>query len=599
MTALGEMERASRPAVSGQEAIPWRALISIAVIMILGAAAAIGPRLVSGPFLASFVEARLCPELRVECEVTGPIHVRLLPYPVIDARGVKLAAPERRLSVSADHVVAELRVLPLLFGRASVDHLALADAAIEIAAPSGGMGLFASADGAGTALVDAVIAADRQGDRLSRVDLDRTRILLRSETGRHDVAMEAVSGVAAWPQSGGELFAHLGGVVAGEATYLQIIGPRLADLTRTEGSSLAVAATFGENRLSYRGRIVKARDLVVAGTVEVELPSAKRFVRPLHDVRWPSWLPDAALHIFGQTFVTGRGIDFENADFAIGRSRFSGGMSLRATPDGRPSLSGTVATPLIELDDLSLLRRRDIVLPSFGRPPDLDLRMSARRVLIAGKSVDAVAAGLILAGRRLDLTVSQGAADDTSTRLHLVATPDEEGVAVKAQASSENVDIGSVLSGFSTRPALTGSGSFSISLEGRGADLPRLERSLSGKASLQMNKGTLELAFEGEPTASIAETGSGTEGPRAGLSRRFSEANFAGIAERGVLSLTEGRIGEGANRVLVDGKLDLAERHIDLSFGASGGTPADQPWRLRVTGPWSAPVLWREAQPRR
>ncbi len=149
---------------------------------------------------------------------------------------------------------------------------------------------------------------------------------------------------------------------------------------------------------------------MAAGALEALLPSMERVAKPLRSLKWPSWLPDAQLHVLSQAFVTARGVDFENAEFTVGRSRFSGGMSLRITPDGRPSLSGTIATPLIELGALSFPRPEDVALPSFGRLPDLDLRMSARRVELGGASIDAVAAGLILADRRLDLTITQSAA---------------------------------------------------------------------------------------------------------------------------------------------------------------------------------------------
>ncbi len=597
MTTFGETARMPRRAIVGREAMPWRPLVSLALLALLAAIGLIGPRLIGRPFLVSLIETRLCPELRIECRVAGPLHVRLLPYPVIEAEGVTLVAPERKLAASAVGVVAELRALPLLLGRISIDHLDLSRASIDIAAPPGGMRLFASADGAGTALMDAVIAADRQGDRLTRISLDQSRIQLRSESGRHDVVAEQLSGIAAWPQGGGELFAHFSGFVAGEAADLRVEGPDLSDLTHTEGSPLSVRMIFGENRLSYRGRLVKAPDLVAAGVLDAASPSAKRLVKTLRGLKWPSWLPDAGLHIAGGAFVTARGIDFENADFAIWRSRFSGGMSLRMAADGRPSLSGTVATPLMELGDLSFLRPEEIALPSFGRLPDLDLRMSARRIELGGRSIDAVAAGLIVADRRLDLTLSQSSSDETGAKLHLVATPDEEGVTVKLQASSEMLDVGTFLSGFSIDSGLTGMGGFTLSLEGHGEDLARLERSLAGKASRQMKKGALSIGLGADPPSIVPADGvpggpqpSAAAGP---MSRRFSEASFSAVAEHGVLALTQGRIGEGAGRIVVGGKLDLADRSVDLSLASAGEASAEPAWRLRVTGPWSAPKSWR------
>jgi AsmA protein len=490
--------------------------------------------------------------------------------------------------------VAELRALPLLAGRVSIDHLNLSRAEIDIVAPPGGMRLFASADGAGSALVDAIAAADRLGDRLTRIGLDRSRLVIRSKASNRSLVVEGVSALAAWPQGGGDLFAHFTGSIAGEATELRVEGPSLAELTRTEGSPISVNAVLGENWLSYRGRLVKAPDLVAAGTMEANLPSAKRLFSPLGALSWPSWLPDTAFHVRGPVFVTSRGVDFESAEFTIGRSRFAGGMSLRMAADGRPSLSGTIAATLVEFGDLSPVRPELVTLPAFGLLPDLDLRMSARRVRVGGTRFDAIAVGLILADRRLDLTVSQGLEGEAGAKLHIVATPDAKGIAIKAQAASESIDVGSVLSSLSSRPVLTGTGSFNLALEGRGGNLDALQRTLSGKAALQMKKGVLSLPPPGaEPAASVAADDPSAEATPPPAPRRFTEANFAGALERGVLTMTEGWIGEGTSQIDIDGTVDVADRSIDLMFSGPGEAHADARWRLRATGPWSAPTVWR------
>jgi AsmA protein len=407
--------------------------------------------------------------------------------------------------------------------------------------------------------------------------------------------VEGVSAQAAWPHGGRDLFAHLTGLIGGEVAELHIEGPSLVDLTRSEGSPVLISAVLGGNWLSYRGRLVKAPDIVAAGALEASLPSAKGFLHPLAAASWPSWLPDTALHVGGQVFVTSRGISFENAQFTIGRSQFAGGMSLRVTADGRPSLSGTIATTLVELDDLSSARPDQIAVPDLALLPDLDLRMSARRVRVGGTRLDEIAAGLILADRRLDLTVSQGVEGGASAKLHVVATPDASGISIRAQAASDSIDVGSVLSGFSPRPALTGMGSFNLSLESRGENLGALQRALSGKAILQMKKGTLSLPAGGaEPTGSVVAENPPVASLPAPVARRFTEANLAGALERGVLIVTEGWIGEGTSQIAVDGKVDVADRSMDLSFSGPGEAHTDAPWRLRATGPWSAPTVWRQ-----
>jgi AsmA protein len=107
----------------------------------------------------------------------------------------------------------------------------------------------------------------------------------------------------------------------------------------------------------------------------------------------------------------------------------------------------------------------------------------------------------------------------------------------------------------------------------------------------------LSIPDEGEPVMSVGKDQAvrdAAEGARTTLGRRFSEANFTGLAEHGMLSLSEGWIGEGAAQLAIGGTLDLAERSFDVSLSGGGETAADAPWRLHVTGPWSAPTAWRQ-----
>ena len=596
MTAIGHRGVAATAGQLGREAMPWRPLLIGAAALVILSAAWYAPRLISRERLAAMIETGLCRDNGIECRLDGPLDVRLLPFPMIEASEVTLTHAQTKARIHAAHVGAELRALPLLIGRVSVNHLDLAGAKIDIQAPPGGMRLFASADGAGSALVDALVGADKLSNRLTQVSLDGSRIMVHGESPHHDIVVEDVSVMATWPQ-GGELFAQGSGLLARQPAHLRIEGPNLADLTRSGGSPLSVRAVLGSEELFYRGRLVKVPDLVAAGALEIILPSVKRLLTLSRGVSWPSFVPDQPLHIAGQTFVTRRGIDFENADFTIGRSHFAGGMALRMTPDGRPSLSGTIAAQIVELDAPPPVPFGQIRLPSLGRVPDLDLRMSARRVIIGGVRFDGVAAGIILADHRFDLAISQGISAEGGGRLRIVAKQDPRGLAVRLQSNSDAIDVGAALGRVVSHPFLTGSGGFNLILEGSGGDLDTLTRSLSGKISLQLKKGELSVPEEGEPVASVGRDQALQEasegGPHGALWRRFSEANFTGLAEHGVVNLSEGWIGEGASQLAVGGKLDLAERSLDVSL-TGGGQASDAPWRLRVAGPWSGPTVWRQ-----
>lgn len=592
MTILSDSRQAARG--ESLEALPWRQLLGGTIVLVLAMLGMLGPRLFSQASLASFIERGACAELRAHCRVSGPIRAHLFPYPAIEAQDVTLALPDGRMEIHAAEARAELRALPLITGHISVNHLDLERAEIDLVAPPGGMRLLISANDAGATLLEAIAAADLAGNRLTRIGLDHSRLVIRSLSGNRGLAVEGLSALVALPQRGGDLFGQFEGLIDGEVARLHIAGPSLSEVTRSEGSSIKVDAMLGENWLSYRGRLAKAPDLVAAGTMEASLPSLRHVLSPLRGVSWPVFLPDMDFHLAGQAFITSRGADFENAEFTIGRAHFAGGMSLRMTGDGRPALSGTLAAPLVELTELPSLRPDQIMLPTFGRLPDIDLRLSVRRVRIGATRLGEIAAGLILADRRLDMTLSEGLEGEAGAKLHIVATPDTGGVAVKAQASSESIDFGALLSSFSPHPLLTGMGSFNLSLEGQGDNLDTLAHALSGKANLQLRKGVVSLPeVSAEPLASVGTENPLPVSPTPGA-RRFSEANFTGTVEHGIWTANDGWIGEGPSQIVVDGTVDVADRDIDLSFGAAGEAHTDPPWRLHAAGPWSGPRVWRE-----
>ena len=243
--------------------------------------------------------------------------------------------------------------------------------------------------------------------------------------------------------------------------------------------------------------------------------------------------------------------------------------------------------PLIEVAELPALRLDQIVLPTFGRLPDIDLRLSVRRVRIGATRLAEIAAGLILADRRLDMTLSEGLEGEAGAKLHVVATPDTAGVAVKAQASSESIDLGGVLSRFSPHPPLTGMGSFSLSLEGHGGNLDTLAHALERqgqRAIAQRRRSLPEVSEELVPPFR-------TEAPLAVSpplgARRFSEANFAGAVEHGIWTVNDGWIGEGPSQIVVDGTVDVADREsICPSAPRANGIPftLETPCRRSLVG---------------
>jgi uncharacterized protein involved in outer membrane biogenesis len=589
MTALNEAQPGIRAKARPGDREWFKPLITLAAVLVVAMAAHFGPRLVPRSLLASVIEKDVCPQNGIDCHVVGPVHLSLLPFPAIEAKGLMASAVAGQAGMSAARVVAGLRALPLLIGQLSVDHLDLTEARFEFTVPRAGMRLLDRADGAVTALLDRLVSAARIRHRLTRIAIAHSRLIIHAET-YPDFVIDDLSAGLSWPRRSGPVDVGLTGRVGHEQLMFSLEGPAFADLVKTEGSHVSINVALGDNSLAFAGRLVQTKDLVAAGLLQATLVSTKRLANLFGMGGWPAWLPDSPIRGAGPAFIAARGIDFDNADFEMGGSRFTGVLSLRSNPDGRPALMGTLASALVDAGDLGFVPDRSLAFSDLAQLPDLDLRLSIRKLVAKGTSFDAVAAGLILSDGRLDLTLSQGLPRQSAGKLRLVATLDEEGVALKTQASGENIDVGAVMSSLSPHAALSGSGAFALNLEARGGEVATLLRSLSGKASLMMKSGLLSLDSDGALVASLGAA----EGSPSTSARHFSEASFAGTAEHGVLTLTEGHIGTGASQIAVDGHIDVGERDLDLALSGADSTKPDASWHLRAVGPWSAPTLWRQ-----
>ena len=114
--------------------------LAFGVIVLLGLAAAaawfVPPRLDLDAYrdrIAAVASARLGREVRI----AGPIAFRLLPEPMLTARGVGFAAPGAGVSVTAEELRLRLALGPLLEGRVDVRELVLRGAELRLPWPLG------------------------------------------------------------------------------------------------------------------------------------------------------------------------------------------------------------------------------------------------------------------------------------------------------------------------------------------------------------------------------------------------------------------------------------------------------------------------------
>jgi AsmA protein len=230
---------------------------------------------------------------------------------------------------------------------------------------------------------------------------------------------------------------------------------------------------------------------------------------------------------------------------------------------------------------------------------DLDLRLSAGRILFNKTELERVAmAAAVRAGR---FTLSIGEAQIFGGMLHGTAAigPSAAGTEIKLEANLKDFDAERGLGELAGIRRLEGTGSLALLLAGSGASVSAIIRDLQGQASLSVQNGSLNglnveqvlRRLERRPLSMTADLRGGrTRFDRFVARLQVTECNA---------SVEEAEMQNALLRVTLSGLASISHRDLDLHGTASLIRPAasgdsdaatfDLPFLVR--GSWDDPAL--------
>jgi AsmA protein len=231
---------------------------------------------------------------------------------------------------------------------------------------------------------------------------------------------------------------------------------------------------------------------------------------------------------------------------------------------------------------------------------DLDLRLSAGKVSIGSTSLGRTALATNLRGGKLGVTIGEARGFGGLIRGSIGLAKAEEGATFAAQVQFDAINLDRCIGELFGLKRIEGKGNMTLALEGTGASVYALTRTLSGEATLTGTKGALTglnveqllRRLERRPLSGGSEFRSGRT-PFETLTIRMKIA-------QGNATVEDVNLRGPTVRLALAGEASIPARDLDLKGVATlVSTSANaKPFELpfAVQGPWDDPLLLPDAQ---
>lgn len=368
---------------------------------------------------------------------------------------------------------------------------------------------------------------------------------------------------------------------------------------------------------SFEGNLGVAGDLQLTGQTELSSASLRRVAR------WfgvPVPVADGlnAIAVKGQVAWARNTFAVEDAKLVIDGNEAAGALVLNLGGE-RPLIDATLAFNALDLSPYAEAARSqsflfdrqtatwslfDLSFPLI-RHIDADLRVSAPKVTLKGFGLGRGAATIAVRSGKLLADIAE--LDLYGGRLSAQVTANANEIVPRftLRGRVENFDAGPAGAAIFGSPVLTGRSTLAVDIEGAGQTPAEVVRRLSGKATLTMPEGG-RVAMDMKALRTVAKA----NGPPGWGLLAKGQTSLEPVEARahlrdGVVLTEMVQVRSGAAGLAASGRLDLAERTLDLQVSIKPGVPSDRPLKpsdmagaesVTMRGPWQEPfVRTREA----
>ena len=581
--------------------------VGLAVASLLGAGLAlllILSVVIPADTVRDAVKAQIREVTGLDPVLRGDVSVSLFPTGSVRFNDVSLGdnrtgAP----ALSAQQLLVRLRFLSFLFGRIEIADVTLVRPTITIAFAADGSSNWV---GHIETLAQALTPSPDRIKSFSEIRISEGTAIIRDEAYRIVETLTNVEFALAWP-SISRTFAATGQFTWNQQTFDGTLS--LSDFLAAlagDRTGLKVRLTGAPFKVAFDGSLSHRPTLRVEGVLAADTNSLR------DTLRWATGrsLSGAAFQRFAlkaQTTVVGRNIALSKVNLELDGNSGEGGLTYVA--DGRQTLQGTLAVEGLNLTPYMSAFRFLNAERSWSRMPleldalsgiDVDLRISAARVLLDGFNLGQTAVAANLRAGNLTLAIGESQAFGGIIKGSLVLAKSTAGANLQAQLQFNEVMLDQTLDAFFGVRRVEGRGNINISVGGSGGSIYELAKALNGSITMSSRKGSIaglnvEQSLKRLERNPLAVRGSDFRGGRT----PYDELAVTLKVTDGTAHAQDVWIETPGMRVGLAGSSSIASRDFDLKGTASlFGSGTSDPFQLPfvVMGTWDDPLFWPDIQ---
>ncbi len=527
----------------------------------------------------------------------GDISVSLFPHASVTFHNVLFADNGAQPALDADAMIARLSYFPLLAGRIEISDITLVRPTITVAFAEDGQSNWS---GLTASLAQALEPNPKRGGSFSEIGIHNGTIVVRDARAQAPEQIDNVDFEVAWP-SISRSFAATGSFVwrdqPVEASLT--LSDFLAALTGKD-SGVKLRLTSQPLDFAFDGTASNEPTLRMTGTLDVESPSLRDALQWSGKRRVPfGGFQRFALR--AQSDVSNGTVSLTNVNVELDGNRAEGVLTLAT--DGHRAVQGTLAADSLDLTPyLKGARLMATNERAWDRLPialdglsdfNVDLRLSAASVKIAGAQLGRTAAAANMSGGKLKVTIGDSQAFGGSATGTFGIGKGKDGIEVNSHVRFDDVDLGNCLSQIFGLHKLDGHGTLALDVDGSGQSVWALTHTLNGTANLNAHDGAL-VGIDVEQLLQRLEKRplSGNGDFRTGRTP-FDQLLLDVKIDQGLISVQKLEFNGPAVKLRLAGEASIPARDLDLQGTAtlvSANTPDEFALPFTVQGPWDSPV---------
>jgi AsmA protein len=519
-------------------------------------------------------------------ESKGEVHFTALPWPTLQIEDLALrkpSSPHERVIVPL--LKARLNLGSWLFGTPRVVALSLFDPVIHLVTTEN----VSDTEALSTAVLNFLAREGRP--ELQNLRIARGSIVLDGAPWMQDMLLNVTN------TAGTDLRLRMEARYRGNPVAIRADVGQGASRNQRPINWTAVTPSVSTR---FEGVLFSPRSLDAEGDFALTIIDGPGLARTLDtQTRHASLLTSAKLS--GQARLVWPTIQIRQAVIEQGKERLEGSVEMNVDAN-HPTLSATLDAQRLDLTSL-LAPVVEQLSSQVGiwsdRPLDVgaaggvkvDLRLSTQRLQLGSIGIDRVALSAHLRDGRIELLLNEGHFLDGSLKGRVSLSPvTGDSVAIRVQSSFDKLDIGALLEAAGVS-RLRGTGTGTLSLAATGSSMAQLAGALEGRARMTIRDGELPGTDLDRLPGRIERTlagGIALEGKT-----RFQTLGLQLRLAKGVATITDGTLTTAVIRAPLAGTIDVPRQRLDLTarLQPGGDLPRAGEMRVRLEGPWSAPVL--------